>query len=126
MTISVLIIDDEESVRTSLAEFLDDYDFDVTTAVSGEEGLQLLREQRFQVAVVDLRLPGINGEAFILRAQDFAPQMRYLIHTGSVDYAVSRELREMGIGPEHLYAKPQSDLMRLIEGINALLDDAPS
>lgn len=119
--ISVLIIDDEDGVRISLAEFLEDFDYDVHTAASAEEGLMLLREHNFQVAIVDLRLPGINGEAFILRASELAPRMKYLIHTGSVDYAISKEISSL-VAPHQLFAKPQADLMAFIEGIQNLLE----
>lgn len=121
--ISVLIIDDEATIRHSLAEFLEDYDYLVSTAPTGESALSLLQKKRFDVAIVDLRLPGINGEAFILRANDLAPHMCYLIHTGSVDYRIGDELSKLGIGNQHLFAKPLEDLYYFVDKIEEMVKD---
>lgn len=111
--ISVLIIDDEGPIRNSLAEFLRDYDFEVETADSAEAGLSLLEEACFDIAIVDLRLPGMSGERFILKAVELDPKMRYLIHTGSVDYLLSEELMALGITGRHLLSKPVVDLWQV-------------
>jgi len=119
--IRTMVIDDESSIRESLSEFLEDFDFEVIPAESGEEALALMKEQKYDVAVVDLRLPGMSGESMIVKAHAMNPDMRFLIHTGSVDYRISKTLSEIGITPENLFLKPLPDLMLLVERIRNLV-----
>ncbi|MCK4283434.1 MAG: response regulator, partial [Candidatus Brocadiae bacterium] len=58
MACSVLMVDDEESARTSVEMYLQDRDYEVHTAASAEEGLEKLDEYLPDVLLVDLRMPG--------------------------------------------------------------------
>jgi DNA-binding NtrC family response regulator len=61
----VLIVDDEINMRKTLAEILRDEGFSIATAGTGEEAVALCREQRFEVVLMDVRMPGMSGvEAF--------------------------------------------------------------
>jgi DNA-binding response OmpR family regulator len=57
----LLIIEDDPAVRALLVTTLERGGFQVTTAVSGEEGLRLIEELRPQLVILDLTLPGMNG-----------------------------------------------------------------
>jgi len=57
----ILIIDDDESVRDALKDFLEEKGFKVTTATNGRLGLELLKEDRFDILLVDLMMPGMGG-----------------------------------------------------------------
>lgn len=121
--IKVLIIDDEPFIRESLAGFLEDGDFDVSSADSAEQALDLLRKDPYDIAIVDLRLPGMNGDVFIQEINRMSPQIRFLIHTGSVDYRLSSELLAVGIKPDHVFYKPQHDLTLFVDKIEQLLEE---
>jgi DNA-binding NtrC family response regulator len=121
--IRVLIVDDEPFVRDSLAEYLADFDFSVSSAGSAEEMLTLLEEAPQDVAIVDLRLPGMSGDALIQRAHEIAPAMRFLIHTGSVDYRISGDLMKIGVRQEHVILKPQPSLDNVVKVINDLVEE---
>ncbi len=121
--IRVLVVDDEPAIRKSLVSFLEDYDFQVFSAKSSEQALQILSNVPCQVAIVDLRLPGINGDTMILRANERFPSLRFLIHTGSVNFQLSQDLAAIGIGREHLLIKPQHDLSAFIEAIERLVEE---
>jgi DNA-binding NtrC family response regulator len=116
----VLIIDDETSIRTSMSEFFEDFGFEVTSVGSAEEALATISEQSFQVAVVDIRLPGIDGDALILKAHELAPALRFIIHTGSVEYRLSDALKAIGLHKDHIFIKPVTDLTSLVVAIQAL------
>ncbi|MFD7660887.1 response regulator, partial [Actinosynnema sp. NPDC059797] len=61
MTLSVLLVEDDEHIRQALGLALDDEGFAVTDAVSGEEALELLGTAVFDVVLLDLMLPGVDG-----------------------------------------------------------------
>src|SRR5687767_1338390 len=62
----VLVVDDEESLRHMLSLVLSKDGFHVWTAGSGREGLDVLRSgERFDICVTDVRMPGMDGLAFI-------------------------------------------------------------
>lgn len=61
----ILIVDDEESMRVTLSAILRDEGYDVATAGSGEEAVELCSKESFGAVLMDVRMPGINGvEAF--------------------------------------------------------------
>ncbi len=59
--IKILLIDDEEEFSSTLAERLDLRGYETATASSGETGLALLANKEFDIAVLDLMMPGMNG-----------------------------------------------------------------
>ncbi len=105
---TILIVDDETSIRRSLVNFLEDYEYTVVSAGSAEEALEIMEHSEFDLAVVDLRLPGISGEAMIIKAHEKFPRMGFVIHTGSVNYRISESLIKMGMSEQHIYHKPTS------------------
>ena len=61
----ILIVDDEENMRKTLAEILSDEGYEVVMAGTGEEAVEMCKHQQFRVVLMDVRMPGINGvEAF--------------------------------------------------------------
>lgn len=115
----ILIVDDEEAISSSMGEYLADMGFDVVTCGSAEHGLALLERDTFHVAIVDLRLPGRSGDAFIIEVRRRYPDLRVLIHTGSMDYLVSQELADLGVSQRDVFFKPLPDLDILVQAIQA-------
>jgi DNA-binding NtrC family response regulator len=118
--VKVLIVDDEPSIRESLVEFLLDEGFEVSDAGSGEEALEKVKKNSFDVAVVDMRLPGMTGDTLIFKIHDIQPAMRFLVCTGTVDFSISAELEKVGIFPKHILKKPLFDLYLLVHAIEEL------
>ncbi len=116
----VLIIDDELSLLKSLVAFFEDEGFLVRGAASGEEGLEILETEKMDVVVIDLRLPGIDGNETVVRAHDLQPALRFLIHTGSTDYQIPPALRQIGIEQEAVFLKPLPDLSVLSAAVRDL------
>ena len=73
--VSVLVIDDDDDIRYTLSEVLEDIGYSVATASEGREALQLLREVRPQVILLDLNMPVMSGAEFRL-AQRGDPALR--------------------------------------------------
>ena len=117
----VLVVDDEPSIRNSLVEFLQDYQFDVLAADSAEGALGLIDRFPIDVAVVDIRLPRMDGDCLIAQARRIWPQIKFLVHTGSVDYKLPDELKKIGVAQEHVFPKPQADLSVFKDAIHKLM-----
>jgi DNA-binding NtrC family response regulator len=114
----VLIVDDEPGIRVSLAEYLRDFDMEVSSAEQADEALELISKRRFDAAIIDVRLPGASGDQFILHAFKISPATRFLVYTGSANYKLSDELIAIGLRPDHVFLKPQPNLEKLVEAIN--------
>lgn len=79
---SVIIIDDEESMRDSCAMILKKDGFETITADNGEEGLQKIKEADPDIALIDLKMPGISGLDVLDKIQKIAPGILPIVITG--------------------------------------------
>lgn len=107
---TVMIIEDEQFLRTSLADYLEDFGYTTVTASSAEEGLQKLQSLTPDVCIVDMRLPDMNGNTFILHAHQMNPAISFLIFTGSVEYNLPESLRSIGLTSDDILFKPLADM----------------
>jgi len=109
--VRVLVVDDESAVADGVRAYLEDEDMQVATVTSAEDACELVRSRAdFHVCIMDMRLSGMDGNAAIRSLANYAPQMRFLIHTGSADYVLPDDLRALGVTPAELFFKPQNDL----------------
>ncbi|PCH61150.1 MAG: response regulator, partial [Gammaproteobacteria bacterium] len=65
---TILILDDEDVVRQSFVDYFEDNLWRVVQAETAEQALDLLETEQPEVALVDIRLPGIDGDEFIREA----------------------------------------------------------
>ncbi|MES9877164.1 MAG: response regulator [Candidatus Sedimenticola sp. PURPLELP] len=117
----ILVVDDEESVLLNLVAYIEDEGYDVISAANGEEALQLIGERRPDLGIMDMRLPGMDGNELISRAFEAHPKMKFLVHTGSADYSVPPELERIGLTEKNVFKKPVSDMAIFTKAIADLL-----
>jgi DNA-binding response OmpR family regulator len=115
-----LILDDEESIRQSIAAYMEDSGYVVFQASSAEEALEIIRANTVDEAVVDIRLPGMDGNSFMIEAKKILPDIKFVVHTGSADYVPPPEIRALGITSDRILIKPASDLKVLRDRLNAM------
>ena len=86
----ILVIDDEEIVRKSLASWLTEDGYEVDTAPDGPSGLAKLQAKGYAVLLVDLKMPGMNGLEVLTKAREIQPEVSLIIMTAyaTVDTAV--------------------------------------
>lgn len=82
MTIRLLLVDDEEDFRITLANRLRRRTLDVTDAGSGEEALEIIGKKSFDVAIVDIKMPGIDGIETLRLIRKIDPLMEVILLTG--------------------------------------------
>ena len=90
MKFTILIIDDEKNIREGLAANFELEDYNVKTAASGKEGLELISKGDIDLVITDLRMPGISGEEVLNHVVTETPGIPVIILTGhgSIDSAV--------------------------------------
>jgi len=108
--IEILVVDDETPVRLSLAAYLEDEGFCVRTAESAEQAIKSAEEFPPVLAVVDLRLPGMDGASLILELAKRHAGMKFLIHTGSTKFSLSDDLKSAGLDDSQVFFKPVLDM----------------
>lgn len=95
----ILIIDDEYAVRNVLGLSLSHLGYDVVTAASGLEGVEIYAEERgtFDLVIVDILMPGLSGEDVFVRLKKMNPGVRVLLVSGfSSGEVVARILNDGG------------------------------
>jgi DNA-binding NtrC family response regulator len=90
MPIRLLIVDDDLELRDTLVSRFQRLGMSVTAAGSGEETLARLGQTRFDIALLDLHLPGINGLELLTRLKEVQPEMEVILLTAhsSIETAV--------------------------------------
>ncbi|HKS21987.1 MAG TPA: sigma-54 dependent transcriptional regulator [Thermoanaerobaculia bacterium] len=115
----ILIIDDETSIRSTLAHILGDEGHKTTLCESGEEGLAQIAREEFDLAILDLWLPGIDGMTVLDRVKAAGgPPVIVISGHGNVDSAV----RATRLGAYDFLEKPLS-LERILLTVNHALAD---
>ena len=76
----------------------------------GESAIQMQQELPFDVCIVDIRMPGMGGGETILKFHQIAPDSRFVICTGSPQFALSPALRELGLSERDIVRKPVLDM----------------
>ena len=81
MSKHILVIDDDEAVRKSFVLALEDTQYQVETAESGEQGIQKAQNTTYDLAFLDLRMPGLNGVETLRRLREIDPGVPIYIIT---------------------------------------------
>ncbi|MBZ0157351.1 MAG: response regulator [Alphaproteobacteria bacterium] len=115
----VLFVDDEENVLRSLRRMFVDEDIEILTAVSGREGLALLKENEVAVIVSDQRMPEMSGFEFLEKSMRIAPDAVRIVLTGYAD--VSAAISAINKGGVYRYlTKPWNDNEFVITILNSI------
>ncbi|HML02123.1 MAG TPA: response regulator [Candidatus Bathyarchaeia archaeon] len=78
----VLVIDDDESIRTTTSAILENEGYDVDTAENGKEAIEKSKAGLYKVALIDFRLPDMNGTELLTTLKETIPRMVKIIVTG--------------------------------------------
>lgn len=114
----ILVIDDEEIVRVSCKRTLVPEGYEVDTAASGKEGLDLFEESKYDLVLIDLKMPGIDGIEVLVNIKRQHPEQNVMIMTGydTIEHIVE----SISSGAAHYLEKPFTP-DTLIERINEVL-----
>jgi putative two-component system response regulator len=100
----ILLVEDEENIRRSLAKFLKRLGYEVETAGSVPEAVHHLRPGRFDLVLTDLCLPGPSGLELLVEIHSRSPGTRMILMSAHAD--LSSAVRAIDQGVDHLLLKP--------------------
>ncbi len=94
----ILVVDDEESIRDLLRLVLTEEGHWVITATGGEEAIEHLEAQRFDLVITDLVMPTVNGVEVLRAARRIDPDYPVIVITGYPSVETVTELVRLGAG----------------------------
>jgi len=103
--ITILFVDDELSILSTLKRLLRREPYDILTADSGQQGLDILAEKSVNIVISDMRMPHMSGAEFLQQVKQHYPQTKRIIMSGYADIeAVVDAVNKGGIC--HFISKP--------------------
>ena len=120
--IKILLIDDEEEFISTLAERLELRDFLCKTAGDGQSGIQMISNEIFDIAILDLMMPGLNGLNTLRQIKEINPNLPVILLTGHG--STKDGMEGMRIGAFDFLIKPL-DIYALIDKIKLALAKTP-
>ena len=109
----LLVVDDDEGVRSLLEDLLVESNYMVDTASSGEEALKMVRVNTYDLVVTDLRMSGMHGLEVIKEVKTIDPGIDVIVMTGYA--SVNSAVESMKAGAVDYITKPfNSDQIRLV------------
>ena len=110
---SVLIVDDEKIMREYLRDWLKD-SYDVTTAETGEETIELVKNHDFDALILDVRLMGKSGIEVLREVKQIKPQINSIIMTAYPSLELAVEAMKAGAAEFIVKPFPPDKLEKLI------------
>lgn len=122
-----MIVDDEKYIRKSLKNRIDWPSYGLTVeaeAGNGEEALALMPTARPQIVVVDIRMPKMDGLAFVAAAKKKFPNTTYIIMSAYSDFEYARKALQIGVEDYILKPVEEAEIGKVLHKIVHRLDEA--
>ncbi len=78
----ILIVDDDENIRKTMKAILEDEDYSVDVATNGKEAIEMSNEKIYNLALLDIRLPDMEGIDLLRLLKEYVPRTRKIMVTG--------------------------------------------
>ncbi|MEC4675323.1 MAG: response regulator [Nitrospirota bacterium] len=117
---SILIVDDEVNVISSLKRALIDEPYEIFTANSGIEGIEVLRNNRIKVIISDERMPGMSGAEFFSKVKEIYPDTVRIMLTGHA--SIESAMKAVNSGEIYRFFKKPWDDIELKLSIHSAME----
>jgi DNA-binding NtrC family response regulator len=117
---SVLVVDDEEALRSVLSSELTNEGYDVRTASDGDEAIVELDKANFDLVLLDIKMPRVNGFDVLKHIKDRRAPTKVVMLTGFADLKNAIESKKLGA--DDFVSKPY-DLVDLLTTIERVLNE---
>jgi DNA-binding NtrC family response regulator len=113
--VSVLIVDDDAAIRKTLSMILEKEGYLVETVANGKQGIEATKKRFFNVALIDVRLPDVDGTELLERLTETEPRMIKIIVTGYA--SLQNAVAAVNKGADGYVLKPfdADELLAMIE-----------
>ena len=115
---SILVVDDEDALRTVLSSELESEGYIVATAGDGDEAISILQGKVFDLVLLDIKMPRVDGFEVLRFIKERYPATKVIMLTGFADLKNAIESKKMGA--EDFVSKPY-DLVDLLTTIERVL-----
>lgn len=111
----ILVVDDEPDIRDSVADILNEFGYDADTAGDGAEALSKFRDRSYDVALLDFKMPGMNGLALYREMRRICPETSAILISAFTGDGVAEEAISSGV--RRVISKPvdMSDVITQID-----------
>jgi CheY-like chemotaxis protein len=114
----ILVVDDEEALRTVLASELEGEGYQVTSAADGQEAINILGSLAFDLILLDIKMPNVDGFEVLKYVKERHPSTKIIMLTGFADLKNAIESKKLGA--EDFVSKPY-DLVDLLTTVERVL-----
>ena len=118
MPAKLLVVDDENGILEEVKSYFEEEGFQVFVADSGEEGIQILKREKPDILLVDMKLPDMSGLLVLKVAKESSPLTKVIVNTGYVDQALIDQAEELG---RDVFLQKPFDLACLKREVESLL-----
>jgi DNA-binding NtrC family response regulator len=117
---SILVVDDEDALRTVLTNELVNEGYEVRNAADGDEAITELQKAEYDLVLLDIKMPRVNGFEVLRFIKDHLPRTRVVMLTGFADLKNAIESKKLGA--DDFVSKPY-DLVDLLTTIERVLTE---
>lgn len=119
---TILVIDDEAAIRSSFRHYLEDYDYEVIEAENGRVGLEMFRQHKVDLVLVDLRMPEMDGLEVLSHIHQHAALIPVVVVSGTG--VIGDAVRALRCGAWDYILKPIEDMAVLLHVVEKTLEKA--
>jgi DNA-binding NtrC family response regulator len=117
---SILVVDDEEALRTVLSSELSGEGYQVDSASDGDEAISTIQSKKFDLVLLDIKMPKVDGFEVLKFIKKNTPEMKVIMLTAFADLKNAIESKKLGA--EDFISKPY-DLVDLLTTIERVLSE---
>ncbi|MBU1298626.1 MAG: response regulator [Bacteroidetes bacterium] len=116
----ILVVDDEDTLRTVLSQELKGEGYDVETALDGQIAIDTIKEKTFDLVLLDIKMPNVDGFEVLKFIKENHKNLKVIMLTGFADLKNAIESKKLGA--EDFVSKPY-DLVDLLTTIERVLSE---
>jgi DNA-binding NtrC family response regulator len=116
----ILVVDDEDALRSVLSNELTGAGYEVATAADGDEAISTVQNKKFDLVLLDIKMPRVDGFAVLKFIKKGYPALKVIMLTGFADLKNAIESKKHGA--EDFVSKPY-DLVDLLTTIERVLSE---
>lgn len=114
----VLIVDDQEGIRKLLAETCTLLGYDAAVVPSGKEALERVKGEKFQLAIVDMKMPGMSGLETLIKMRSIDENIKKILMTGYGESSYLDDAIKQGVDGVVLKPFDLDEIRKLLEELS--------